>query len=81
MGYWTEGTPDHPETPDELPGESAQHMTDRIDSVIAKIRDLQSGHVDKRNQGHDVGAKTCDVSSSAMDTSTDASSLDGWDCR
>ncbi|TQS33024.1 hypothetical protein Golomagni_06646 [Golovinomyces magnicellulatus] len=58
---WTEGTPDHPERPDELPGESAQHMSDRIDSVIAKIRELQSGHVDKRNQGHDVGAKTCDV--------------------
>ena len=58
---WRDGTPDHPERPTELPGESAQHMSDRIDSVIAKIRDLQSTHVDKRNQGHDVGHKTCDV--------------------
>ncbi|CBQ71150.1 related to thymidylate synthase [Sporisorium reilianum SRZ2] len=58
---WTEGTPDHPDKPDQLPGESAQHMSDRVDSVIAMIRELQSGHVDKRNQGHDVGGKTCDV--------------------
>ncbi|SNX82075.1 related to thymidylate synthase [Melanopsichium pennsylvanicum] len=58
---WTEGTPDHPDQPDEFPGESAQHMSDRVDSVIEKIRRLQIGHVDKRNAGHNVGAKTCDV--------------------
>ncbi|EPQ30661.1 uncharacterized protein PFL1_01562 [Pseudozyma flocculosa PF-1] len=58
---WRDGTPDHPERPLELPGESAQHMSDRIDSVIATIRRLQSGHVDRRNGGHDVGNKTCDV--------------------
>lgn len=58
---WTDGTPDHPDRPNELPGESAQHMCDRVDAVIAKIRALQSAHVDKRNQGHDVGGRTCDV--------------------
>ncbi|PWY98818.1 hypothetical protein BCV70DRAFT_178588 [Testicularia cyperi] len=58
---WTQGTPDHPNRPDELPGESAQHMSDRVDSVIATIRTLQSAHVDKRNAGHDVGTKSCDV--------------------
>lgn len=58
---WRDGTPDHTEKPTELPGESAEHMTERIDGVIAKIRALQSGHVDKRNAGHHVGGKTCDV--------------------
>ncbi|EST05923.1 Thymidylate synthase [Kalmanozyma brasiliensis GHG001] len=58
---WRDGTPDHPDKPEEFPGESAEHMCARIDGVIAKIRSLQSTHVDKRKQGHDVGSKTCDV--------------------
>ncbi|CAD6977134.1 unnamed protein product, partial [Tilletia controversa] len=34
-------TPDHPDKPEELPGESAEQMTARVDGVIAKVRALQ----------------------------------------
>lgn len=42
---WRDGTPDHPSNPD-LPGESAQHMSDRVDGVIAKIRALQKAVIE-----------------------------------
>ncbi|CEH13171.1 phosphoglycerate mutase-like protein [Ceraceosorus bombacis] len=42
---WNDGTPNHPSNPD-LPGESAQHMSDRVDGVIAKIRVLQKAVIE-----------------------------------
>lgn len=42
---WVDGTPDHPEDPN-LPGESAEHMTERIDRTIAEIKALQKAVVE-----------------------------------
>lgn len=51
---WTEGTPDNPEKPQELPGESAEEMTARVDRVIAKIRTLQKAVIEgKTAELHD----------------------------
>ncbi|KAN0065545.1 Thymidylate synthase [Thecaphora frezii] len=58
---WRDGTPDHPERPSELPGESAQHMSDRIDGVINNIRATQRSFVERRKRGEDVGGRTGDV--------------------
>lgn len=43
---WVDGTPDHPDDPVNFPGESAEAMTARVDSVIAKIRELQKAVVE-----------------------------------
>ncbi|KDN43109.1 hypothetical protein K437DRAFT_278827 [Tilletiaria anomala UBC 951] len=43
---WRDGTPDHPTRPAELPGESAQQMTQRVDAVIAHIRYLQKAVIE-----------------------------------
>lgn len=43
---WTEGTPDHPERPMDLPGESAEAMALRIDGVIEKIRQIQKAVIE-----------------------------------
>ncbi|CAD6985915.1 unnamed protein product [Tilletia controversa] len=43
---WTDGTPDHPDKPEELPGESAEQMTARVDGVIAKVRALQKAVIE-----------------------------------
>lgn len=52
---WVEGTPDHPDRPTELPGESAEAMTQRVDRVIAKIRTLQKAVIEGRPQDtHDA---------------------------
>ncbi|PWN51748.1 hypothetical protein IE53DRAFT_385899 [Violaceomyces palustris] len=58
---WQDGTPDHPEKPIDLPGETAEHMAARVDSVIKQIRQLQMEHVEKVKAGADVGSKTCDI--------------------
>ncbi|PWN96823.1 hypothetical protein FA09DRAFT_330907 [Tilletiopsis washingtonensis] len=42
---WVDGTPDHP-TDADLPGESAEHMTARVDGVIARIRALQQAVIE-----------------------------------
>ncbi|CAO1628466.1 unnamed protein product [Sympodiomycopsis kandeliae] len=46
---WRDGTPDHPTNPD-LPGESAQHMSDRIDSVIAQVKHIQQAVIEGHPQ-------------------------------
>lgn len=43
---WRDGTPDHPQDPTNLPGETAEHMTARIDGVIAEIRRLQKAVIE-----------------------------------
>ena len=43
---WTEGTPDHPEQPDKLPGESPEQMTRRVDGLIEQIRTLQKAVIE-----------------------------------
>lgn len=45
---WKDGTPDHPDRPEELPGESAEAMTRRVDGVIDKIRVLQKAVIEGR---------------------------------
>lgn len=51
---WTEGTPDHPDRPQELPGESAESMMARVDRVIEKIRVLQKAVIEGRSaETHD----------------------------
>lgn len=51
---WKEGTPDDPNKPQEFPGETAEHMTQRVDGVIEKIRTLQKAVIEGRaEETHD----------------------------